>query len=565
MATYLLESLRRLAEPEYSRLPTADGEHEPKSLAPSGGVVSNILALPALFARCVFLCWLLVTKPFRRGGGGGSTAWPALFAQLGVFQVLVPSFLHPVEPGQAPRRLHPTSWLDGMRGVAALLVVAHHSCMLGFGDHIRRGYGSGPDEVWVMQLPILRLLYAGPPQVTLFYVISGYALSYKPLKLARSRRFTDAYAAISSSAFRRWPRLFLMPIVVTFVSAVMAYFHVFGTHGWSYGLHGRSPPIKESFAAQMAHWLPSVMHLTDPFSQNLRRGQGYVYDHFLWTLPIEFDCSLMLFLCQAAFTRLRPTARLAIMFCNAVFTMKYGHWQVFLFIVGMIICELQFMFDSMRAAAAELPEIPTITATMADDFPAAEYQVLVSPVTRGRSILARFHTHIGIVVFVLSLYILSFPDASYGAAITPGFRTMYKWIPALHIANKLDDFFWVPLGAALCVFVVDRTPPLQILFSNRLSQYLGRISYSMYVVHGPILFTAGQRYIRLTTALTGVDTTLHYGCGVALAFALYLPTLIFVADFVSRTLDQWSLNVGRRAYEALSFSEDEAETRTATP
>ncbi|CAK7226428.1 hypothetical protein SCUCBS95973_006196 [Sporothrix curviconia] len=73
----------------------------------------------------------------------------------------------------------------------------------------------------------------------------------------------------------------------------------------------------------MAHWWPSAVALTDPFSKNMDRGGRYAYDKYLWTLPVEFECSMMLFMCQLCFNRLRPHTRLVFMFSLATFCMKY--------------------------------------------------------------------------------------------------------------------------------------------------------------------------------------------------------------------------------------------------
>ncbi len=574
MASYALESLRRwasAAEPEYNRLPTNDnGEHEPKGTSSSHGLGLDILLLlPTLAIRFVYLCWLMATRPFRRSSSASS--WPATFEQLGRFQVLVPSFWHPVDPSRPVKKMHPTAWLDGLRGVAAFMVVLQHSTMLGFKFHIYNGYASREGETWICQLPIIRLFSAGgEPAVALFYVISGYALSYKPVRLARSRRFGEAYESIGSAAFRRWPRLFFMPIVVTLFTALATYLDLIPVSGWNGGyISSRRPKQFPTFLGQMEHWLPAVVKMADPFAKNLLRGKLFNYDFHLWTLPMELDCSLMLFLCQAAFTRLRPNARLAIMFGLAVFTMRYGHWQNYLFLVGMIVCELNFTFDGPggkpTTAAPTLTISSTASPAVITDNGIVSEKSSTGSLAQWRRFYQRNRTRIGIFFFVLNLYVMSLPATKLGGATTPGYRTIYSLIPKYHIENKMPDAFWVPLTATFAVFIVDRTPALQILFTNPVSQYIGKISFSMYVVHGPILFSFGHWYVRQTTAITGRETNMQHGIGIAMAFALFLPTLIFVADLVTRTLDQWALNLARRMYEALTYKDEAPAPERAVP
>lgn len=523
--------------------------------SPVGGVVGAALVLPTIVIRITYLCWLVATHPLRRligrgrAGSAVSSEWPALYNRLGEFKVLVPSFLHPVDPAApAPRKLHPTAWLDGLRGMAAFFVVWNHASVLWFGWHIHNGWGINEKEKWLIQLPFLRLSISGPPQVAIFFVISGYALSYKPLKLSRMGKFADAYEAIGSSAFRRWPRLFFMPVVITFFCAVMTYLDWYGTSGWSgTAVSSRRPPRDGTFWGQMAHWWPSVVDLVDPFSKNMKRGGRYAYDKFLWTLPVEFECSLMLFLCQACFNRIRPNVRVVFLFCLAIFTMKYIYWQYFLFIIGMIVCDLQFAAQADKGNSA-FSATATTSAMPTTGFLGAA-AVLHS---RGRRFTSRHQTVIGVFFFILSLYILSTPEAIRGAVGTPGFKTMIRWVPQHHQKTGNTDYFWVPIGAALIVYTVDRTPALQALFTHPFPQYFGKISYSMYLVHGPLLFTAGHWFVRQTTALTGVDTQVRYALGVALSSIPLWIVLIFTADLATRTLDKWSLSLGRLLYERLS-------------
>jgi len=61
---------------------------------------------------------------------------------------------------------------------------------------------------YLLTLPIVRLVYPGGVEsVTIFFVMSGYVCSIKPIKLARAGNIENARAAIASSALRRFFRL----------------------------------------------------------------------------------------------------------------------------------------------------------------------------------------------------------------------------------------------------------------------------------------------------------------------------------------------------------------------
>lgn len=100
----------------------------------------------------------------RRPSLSGSLLQNVLWAFI---HWLIPSFLQ--QPSK--RKLYSTSYLDGLRGVAAFIVYIDH-----FRDHfatawmepLRRGYRSTWEDDYILQLPIIRLLYSGRASVASF-------------------------------------------------------------------------------------------------------------------------------------------------------------------------------------------------------------------------------------------------------------------------------------------------------------------------------------------------------------------------------------------------------------
>jgi hypothetical protein len=100
-----------------------------------------------------------------------------------LIHTLKPSFLHqplPTHNSRPPRALHSASYLDGLRGVAALIVFIDHFTIHCF-ENMKFGYGSSPENNHSIQLPILKLVYSGRASVGVFFVVIGFVLSYKPL------------------------------------------------------------------------------------------------------------------------------------------------------------------------------------------------------------------------------------------------------------------------------------------------------------------------------------------------------------------------------------------------
>jgi peptidoglycan/LPS O-acetylase OafA/YrhL len=108
--------------------------------------------------------------------------------------------------------------LDSVRGVAALIVVVHH-CLLtqpAFSDYFFSRWRTGHSSLteWLMFETPLRLLWNGAEAVTLFYVLSGLVLSL-PWFAGRPPRYRDY-------AIRRLCRLYLPYAAAVGLSAVLA-------------------------------------------------------------------------------------------------------------------------------------------------------------------------------------------------------------------------------------------------------------------------------------------------------------------------------------------------------
>lgn len=466
---------------------------------------------------------------------------------MGVLQLLVPSFLRP-GPSE-PKKLHPTAWLgeidlprgvledspcadnflDGMRGIAALCVVIYHSSLLWFTWDLHGPYMPGSYEI--LKLPIVRLFISGPPHVSIFFIVSGYAISYKPLKLIHQGRFADVGSTLASSFFRRHPRLFMPAAVVTLFSALMTQM------GWydPVGIPGvaiptRSPPHAGSVRDQMVHFVYNEVWNTDPIGQEhirtgVPRSVENPYDANLWTLPIEFNTSMVIFMFLAAFSRVRNRVRLAVAFSLIIyFEYFWSYWAIFLFLWGMLICDLHFEVDDFRSQSAKNMMSGEDAAL---PIWARVPQGIVSRISRkiaGSRLLGRIT---GISLFTMALWMLSIPEVTY------------------------VDTLCTHMGAVILVLVIDHASHLQIIFTNPISQYLGKISFSLYLIHGPLLWTLGAVLGRRCVAFTGGQTNETYVLGIAIAAFLWWPVAIWIADLTYRGVDTKCVQLARWAYEKL--------------
>ncbi|KAK1976605.1 acyltransferase [Colletotrichum cereale] len=454
-----------------------------------------------------------------------------------VFWILMPTFLHPSPSNAAPQPLPPSAWLDGLRGIAAFFVVCHHWSMVVMPADMRRGFMTD-DHPMLLQLPIIRLAVSGRSAVCVFFVISGYALSYKPAKLTVQPKKGDFTTAVASSVFRRYLRLFLPTMATSLAVACLAHFKFYEVEPVpnQAGLHFR-PPVLDTFSGQMKNWWLAFGTLSDPFSRDLDRGNNFAYDTVLWTIPVEYQGSLVVFLTHIAFYRLRPRIRILLSIFLMAYTIHCGYWHFFLFLSGLCLATLYFYgqvkHNTHEPAALMLPL--TSTTLTFGNF-GSSFSSLVSS---GKDDAGK--KAVQIISFLGALWLLSYPEAT--APIAPGYRTIFALTPARHGGG---DNFWIPIAAVWLVFTIDKSPVIKPLFTNRYIQYLGRISYSIYLVHHSLIWLYGIHLIRLFAAITGStfqanSASISWDISCILATVFFLPVTIFVADFVQRYVDARSV------------------------
>lgn len=416
--------------------------------------------------------------------------------------ILLPIYLQRAASNDSPGPEKTTarvSFVDGLRGYASFIVFVSHF-LEPFEPAKRFGYGFGEDNNSFLQLPIIRLLYSGVPMVAIFFIISGYALSYKPLLVIQhDGQLSDTLA---SAIFRRGIRLFLPTIASTFLVMVTVRLRLQDSLDYS-ALPGVIEPRPRRFASareQFTDWSRFVVaELTNPWDWRIG---DYAYDSHLWTIPIEFRASLILFLVLACTAKIRRVYRLAISTALWAHCMWYGMWHVALFISGMFFADL-----AVRAGS--------------------------SIVTPNRY----WHLLISFVPLVLGLLLLSFPIRNGDK--TPGYVFLSR--------VSLNYNTWHALGAILVLWALHISLSLQKIFVTSFARYLGKVSFALYIVHGPALHSVGYDITCYICGL-GEEAALPYRGGLLLGFLLVMPIVFRWADVFERLVDQPTVKLAKWLY-----------------
>lgn len=439
---------------------------------------------------------------------------------------LTPSYLQHWVGGEPPQptKLHAIAALDGLRGWACLLVFNFHF-LFTYTWKVAIGWGFNGENFNLFQLPILHMVVSGHIMVAIFFVISGYVLSYKPLKTIRNRSWDQTFTTLASSTFRRGLRLYIPSIVgisLVFVAVRLGVFNyshkVLNAGQTIMGTNEQHPPLIKSFIKQFWDWYGTIVRLMNPWDWALYYNN---YNPHLWTIPVEFRCSIVLFLTILATSRVSTRIRLFLVSSLVWFCMRWGRWDVVLFLSGMLMAEADLINGTWeRPAIQEKPWIPRHPS---------KYQPFR---------LSSRKLWIGL--FIIGLYLGSTPNVGY--KWTPFYMWTFKVTPKTY---PEPHRFPQTIGAVLIVYSINHSKDIQKLFVNPLSQYLGKISFAFYIVHGPILHSLGYTLMPNIWNLTGKETDFQYCLGFFIGWAICLPLSLWAGDVFWRAVDIPSVKFAR--------------------
>lgn len=481
------------------------------------------------------------------------------------------------------RRLHDTSFLDGLRGVAALFVVLYHAT-LPFYPTVRQGYMSSETATNILGAPILRIWLSGPAMVDVFFIISGYVLSAKALKLSRQEQVEQAYETIASSVFRRGARIYIPCFFSTFISGV------FQQMGFLNGEPFRPYPPAPSWADQFYLWWHSTLDYISPFDMT-----GHVFEQATWTIPIEFKGSLLVFLTCLGLARSSSLFRFSFLMLMAMFLLWHQWMFLFTFAAGMVCADIAIALKARQAKtqtpASVLANVATGTLTVNGDVqfyqdsgpyydspktevctpPAAanslefaELPISITDAHRHSSTLSGvphvlsniLHQGCYFLLFLLSIYLISLPTPQDSPSTTPGYQTLYNILtPASWRAVGAPTHqLWPNIGAVLLVLTLDQAGPqsiYQAIFTNRFAQYLGDISFSLYLLHSMVLYGFSSHVIRGLCDVVGCGVGdiggEGWGRGIVLLMTILItaPVLAWASEVFTTLVDDNAIRWAR--------------------
>jgi len=383
--------------------------------------------------------------------------------------------------------------LEAVRGIAALVVVVGHYLNVFYPHTIFGSAGNytqhGAWENLLLSTP-LGFFRAGDFAVCIFFILSGYVLSYKYLGEENVRY--RIIGAIIKRPFRLGGLVVFSQIISAIIWAGGLYFneHVseittcipWFSNVWSSGFD-----IKK-FIADI---------LCRPFKN------GTLYNVPLWTIFIELYGSFLVF------------------FYLLVFGKKKYRWLVSL---GLLI----YFHDSL--------------------YQGFIWGILLADTKKNYHLFFRFmsYKYVPITLLLVGASLANFPNHIDPGALE---KTFYKWLPDLNIIGGGYSM----LGAIFVFVGLNSHSGIKSFLNARAFVILGRLSYSSYVIHFIVLGSISSwLFIRLWEMGIGYDKAFITAFTLSLFIIMVLS--YFLEKTVDRSAIRVSGFIGKRVTDYLQKS-----------
>ena len=381
------------------------------------------------------------------------------------------------------------NYLEGLRGIAALMVLAHHF-MLAFYPAMYDGNPNrehmGDSECWYYGSPI-NVLTNGNFCVTIFFVLSGFVLSHKYIREGK-------FDIILSAAKRRFFRLFIPVGFVIIIAFLLLHFNMY-------------KHMEVSKISNSEWWLGTLWPIPGTFGWFAEFFTWRVMfdgdsncDTSMWTMSMELYGSFLVFGLLAIS---HVTKRRNLICMVALIILFLAHKFYYLaFPLGMMLYKVEEM--------------------------AAKYKSILITVV------------LPFILLSLGLLLGSYPSINFAH------YSWWDWIYDFKNGKEfLDTFGYVYIhvaGSVLVVTAVILSPLLQKILGSRIFIFLGLISFSLYLLH-PLVLGAVSCPIFLN-----YQESMGYNKAALIALIALVVVTIGISYLMAITVDRFSLNFTKKYF-----------------
>jgi peptidoglycan/LPS O-acetylase OafA/YrhL len=126
----------------------------------------------------------------------------------------------------------------------------------------------------------------------------------------------------------------------------------------------------------------------------------------------------------------------------------------------------------------------------------------------------------------------------YPLVFAPG--SLYRYLKLQSLSDDVNLSIYVTLGATLLVYSCLTIPIIKKFLCRRKVSILGRYTFSLYLIHLPILLSLSLTLFALLAPLLG------YNCSVFVSLLITAPVIILVTWLFERFIDAPSIRLAGR-------------------
>lgn len=375
-------------------------------------------------------------------------------------------------------------YLEGLRGIAALVVVISHFVQVFYPallENNKQLYHNN-FEGTISELP-LNLFYNGSFAVCIFFVLSGYVLSLNYFK-------TENLEVIYSGASKRYFRL----VIPVFFSLVLAYI-LLRINAFSFDeIRGLTKSTLNNFFI-LQHDLIGIIKLAliDTF-----KGAVF-YNTVLWTMQYELKGSLIVFILLPLLVKIRKELIIYMVYLLlGIVISKFLDIYYSAFILGLLLCSIQKNCKWLRG-------------------------ILSYKFTKW-------------FILLIGLFFGSYPYVETS-------NTIYSFLNILIAGENASPFYHI-LGAFLLLLVLINSKAMQKMFNYSIFEFLGKISFSLYLTHLLILCTISTSLFKQLYNLGA-----SYNISFILTFMISIILMVSVSYLVYKYVDTTAIRLSKYLYK----------------
>jgi len=374
--------------------------------------------------------------------------------------------------------------LDGIRGIAALMVVFYHYLLSYYpGLFVATpGYSHTSSNIEsILGITPVNIIYNSGFAVCMFFVLSGFVLSHKYFTTHKSEN-------PFSLAIKRYFRL-VIPILVS----VLISLAILSLNGYSMIQEVVKYTNCSFWLAHLWNVHPSLLQaLKEAFFSSIFKGGTKPYNDVLWTMHPEFLGSLLVFTMLALVGKLRLRYPIYL----ALILIFYSGYMP-AFIIGLGICDY---YASKKRAPMPLP------------------------------LLILF---LLIILYTGSYQILPRNDI---------------WLP-LDPLTKVNKIFPFLIASILVLVIAINSERFQKILSHKWLAFLGKISFSLYLLHLLVLGSFSCYLFRLFYIQFEMDYFSSFLCMMVISLALAMIVSYLMYKYVDRNAVRFSSYLSKKLFK----------------